>query len=101
MYAISQRGILFHENFKNVLWVPLQLCLNISAPLSLLIVSILTNKHVFPPNHFSSVQNPPTDLHSQPTQMLRVSSCSLSFVQIVDKVEGNIRFNERRRDIFL
>lgn len=86
---------------KNVLWVPLQLCLNISAPLSLLIVSILTNKHVFSPNHFSSVQNPPTDLHSQPTQMLRVSFFSLSFVQIMGITEGNVLFNGGRMYICL
>lgn len=97
---------MFHENLKNVLWVPLQLCLNISAPLSLLIVSILTNKHVFfffffSPNHFSSVQNPPTDLHSQPTQMLRVSFFSLSFVHIMAMAEGNIGFDGGRMYISL
>lgn len=52
--ALNGRSSVSWEQLNNVLWVPLQFCLNISAPLSLLIVSILTNKHVFfPPNHLT------------------------------------------------
>lgn len=67
--AFNGRFSVSWEQLNNVLWVPLQFCLNISAPLSLLIVSILTNKHGFPQS-FDSTQIPPTDLHSHPTQML-------------------------------
>lgn len=69
--TLNGRSSVSWEQLNHVLWVPFQFCLNISAPLSLLSVSILTNKLVFfPPQSFNSIQNPPTDLHSHPTQML-------------------------------
>lgn len=52
------------------------------------------------PNHIGSVKNPPTDSHSQPTQMLRASGffgffSFLSFVQIVDTAKGMFDLMER------
>lgn len=47
--TLNGRSSVSWEQLNHVLWVPFQFCLNISAPLSLLTVSILTNKLVFSP----------------------------------------------------